>query len=286
MLVSNEGFPVASASKQRWDKLTAQMVLGFTEWSQGFLPVEQTLRQIVSGFGAERGTISRVNTKSNTVRIIATTHLPSVRTGIGVGHSFAHPVLGEAIAKLKPGSLILMTEVEESRVNRDPDIEEWLSEHNLADIGLICLRHTQNWVDYLELYFSDTPNHAWSIAGDWGATAFARTYKIRRPGLVTEAMARRIGRAGRRHDSLELIMAAENATGLTRSEWRVCVLVSRGLTAKAVAAEIGVATSTVRTHLRKIYGKTNLSSYHQLARRLVSPEEQAAQHRGMPAKSA
>lgn len=262
------------------------MLLGFMEWSQGFLPIEEALAQIVAGFGVARGTLSRVNTLTGNVRIIASAHPFIKRKSFKPDHSFAHPVLGEEISSLKPGSLILMSQFEDVRSNRDPAIEDWMIDHKMTDIGLICLCRENNWIDFLELHFSEAPSYTWSTACDWGAVAFARTYKIRRPGLVTEALARRGDSAQWPNRSEWSILAPENVAGLTRSEWRVCVLVSRGLTAKAVANEIGVATSTVRTHLRNIYEKTSLGSYHQLARRLISPLEQQALHRGIHERSA
>ena len=66
----------------------------------------------------------------------------------------------------------------------------------------------------------------------------------------------------------------------------MCVLVSRGLAPKAVANEIGVTVNTIRSHLRKIYVKTNLGSYHQLARQLISQVEQQALHQNVHQLSA
>jgi DNA-binding CsgD family transcriptional regulator len=169
---------------------------------------------------------------------------------------------------------------EVARSSRDPAIDAWLACRNLTDAGFICLSRNMRSADFLELHFAEGPTGAWEAACEWGATAFARTYNIRRPGLVTEALARNSDRTTV-HDSEDgPILAPENAAGLTRSEWRVCVLVSRGLTAKAAADEIGVTVNTIRTHLRNIYVKTNLGSYYQLARRLVSPMEQQALNQG------
>jgi len=270
----------------RWDKLTAEMLLGLTEWSQGCVAIEQALTQIVSGFGAVSGTLSRVRLTSGSARIIATTGPASKRELSGLNNSFAHPIMGDEVARLKHGALILMSQFEDTRSSRDPAIEEWLIRRGLSDVGFICLTRDQRSADFLELHFAEAPNGAWTTACEWGAAAFARTYSIRRPGLVTEALARHSGKINE-YDSQDWpILAPENAAGLTRSEWRVCVLVSRGLMAKAVANEIGVEVSTVRSHLRKIYLKTNLGSYHQLARRLVSRLEQHALHQGLHERSA
>ena len=179
-----------------------------------------------------------------------------------------------------------MSRSEIARTNQDPAIDEWLIQRGLRNVGIICLMRDKDWVDFLELHFSENLNGVWEIACDWGASAFARTYKIRRPGLVTEVIVQRGDDCAEYDCHNWPILSVENAAGLTRSEWRVCVLVSRGLAPKAVANEIGVTVNTIRSHLRKIYVKTNLGSYHQLARQLISQVEQQALHQNMHRLSA
>ncbi len=250
------------------------------------MAIEQALTQIVSGFGAVSGTLSRIKLTTGSARVIASTGPTSKHELSGFNSSFAYPVMGDEVSKLKHGALILMSELEVARSSLDPAIENWLIRGGLSDVGFICLTRDKRWADFLELHFAEPPNGAWSTACEWGAAAFARTYSIRRPGLVTEALVRHSDKI-KEYDCQDWpILGPENAAGLTRSEWRVCVLVSRGLMAKAVASEIGVEVSTVRSHLRKIYLKTNLGSYHQLARRLVSRLEQQALHQGLREMSA
>ena len=67
------------------------------------------------------------------------------------------------------------------------------------------------------MHFADRPSGAWEAACEWGATAFARTYNFRRPGLVTEALARHSDKAIVYDNEDRLILAPENAAGLTRS---------------------------------------------------------------------
>jgi len=59
---------------------------------------------------------------------------------------------------------------------------------------------------------------------------------------------------------------------LTAAETRVALLVGRGLSPRAAAAELGVAWNTVRAHLREIYAKTETGSQSALARLVTLTE--------------
>lgn len=52
---------------------------------------------------------------------------------------------------------------------------------------------------------------------------------------------------------------------LTRREWQIVVLIGRGLRGKKIAAALGIAEYTVRTHRAHIIRKLGFSSSAQLA---------------------
>jgi DNA-binding CsgD family transcriptional regulator len=58
--------------------------------------------------------------------------------------------------------------------------------------------------------------------------------------------------------------------GLTPAEARVAGAIAAGLTRAEAAARLGVATSTVKTHLERIFAKTQASSQRDLARLAAS----------------
>ncbi len=61
-----------------------------------------------------------------------------------------------------------------------------------------------------------------------------------------------------------------NPAGLSRAEFRVCLLLSRGLSVKAVSEELGLSDNTVRSHLRTIYSKTETASLPELIYLIMS----------------
>lgn len=67
-------------------------------------------------------------------------------------------------------------------------------------------------------------------------------------------------------------LSHRNPAKLSRSEYRVCLLLSRGLSLKAVRQELGISNSTLRTHLRNIYAKSGVSSLAELTYHLLTVE--------------
>ena len=50
----------------------------------------------------------------------------------------------------------------------------------------------------------------------------------------------------------------------------MCILLARGLSVKGVTEELGLTESTVRSHLRSIYSKTEVSGLPELLYRILS----------------
>ena len=66
------------------------------------------------------------------------------------------------------------------------------------------------------------------------------------------------------------ILGVANPAKLSRAEFRVCLLLSRGLSVKGVTAELGLSEATVRSHLRSIYSKTEVAGLPELLYRILS----------------
>jgi DNA-binding CsgD family transcriptional regulator len=168
--------------------------------------------------------------------------------------------------------------IEDTRLVRNSEFASWKRNAKCADVGFVVLSRSQRETDLMTLQFGSTPKEDWCEQKQWFASSLARTFEMRRPGLITEALSFESLQMHDAYTSDIPILGAENVLGLTRTEFQVCVLVSRGLAAKSIAAELGVSTTTVRTHLRNIYTKTGFTGFHQLAKRLISAEEQRAFH--------
>ena len=64
------------------------------------------------------------------------------------------------------------------------------------------------------------------------------------------------------------ILATNNPIGLSRCEFRVCMMVREGYNAKRVARELVIGEATVRTHLSSIFAKAGVSGHIELLHRL------------------
>jgi DNA-binding CsgD family transcriptional regulator len=63
--------------------------------------------------------------------------------------------------------------------------------------------------------------------------------------------------------------AAPSADGLTQREREVALLVADGLRSREVAERLGIASQTVKSHLKTIFDKLGVRNRVELARRLV-----------------
>ncbi|MEC8795400.1 MAG: helix-turn-helix transcriptional regulator, partial [Pseudomonadota bacterium] len=99
----------------------------------------------------------------------------------------------------------------------------------------------------------------------------------RTPGVLTESM---LNRARRPQPAIAApILSYENPCRLSRAEYRVCLMLSRGLSKPQIQSELAITNSTMRTHLRNIYAKTGTTGQSDLIYALMSAEP--ATHLGL-----
>jgi DNA-binding NarL/FixJ family response regulator len=72
------------------------------------------------------------------------------------------------------------------------------------------------------------------------------------------------------------ILGMDNPAGLSRAEFRVCLLLSRGLSVKAVSEDLNLSENTIRSHLRAIYSKTETASLPELIYLIMSVTDSEA----------
>ncbi len=258
--------------------LHARAIINFIHWSQGGLVLDAALKGIVEAFGAECGVISRLwlNKGAHRVAARADTHDPTVSRPLFL--SFANDALGSFRSMPKRASVFSLQDDGEDPSNLSAVLVDWVSHRKVRDILFVCLDHQGGEIDFLELHFAQNPEPGFKEAIEQIAPQLSETYQSRRPGLVTEALSRQTVSTIRKSATDTPILSTGNPAGLTRAEWRVCTLVSRGISPQGIGEELGIGPATVRTHLKHIYSKTGLDNFHMLARRLVSVEEREALH--------
>jgi len=190
--------------------------------------------------------------------------------------SLAREVLGDSLASLRGGAVWILSDV-----RRDASFveEQWLSERlqalAIGDVTVVILAAKAGQVDYCEFQFHQpiARHHRAQLAEM--APALTRAWDSRLPGTVERLIARRRPHDGAASRRLGDLLDASNPAGLSRSEYRICALVREGLLARAIAEQLVVCESTVRSHLRSIYAKTGAAGHVDLLHRLTRPAEPA-----------
>ncbi|KUJ85127.1 hypothetical protein AVO45_17910 [Ruegeria marisrubri] len=220
--------------------------------------------------------ISRVRLNKSTSRVAARADLQPDRRKRPLTKSYAADAIGALESRPKLASVFSLVHDSDGRYEPASPVSDWISHRRLSDVIFICLDNQGSEIDFLELHFGQGASIGWQTGIETIAPELSRIFRERRAGLITEALSRQtvVPMAKQVIDSP--ILGPDNPAGLTRSEWRVCLLVSRGLSVKAICEELEIGRATVRTHLKHIYSKTSLENFHMLARRLVSVDEREA----------
>lgn len=236
------------------------------EAMQGRMPLAEGLARLCRAVGAECGLIARVQPGAERPLRIA---VHDERRGEPVRPliaSLADDHFAAALQEARTGSLLLSAA-------RAPGSTpgEWQAARRLRDFAVLVLEVSPALRDQIELHFRhDLPPETRSALASLVATLSGRWVK-RACGLVERAT---IGTRLRTEARMDLpILSTANPTQLSRSEFRVCLLLSRGLDLDGVAAELGLARSTVRAHLRSIHAKTGTASLAELVFALVETRQ-------------
>ena len=67
------------------------------------------------------------------------------------------------------------------------------------------------------------------------------------------------------------LLDTANPARLSRTEFRICLLLSQGLNLSSVGDELEVSPATLKAHIRRILLKTGARSFAELLARLIGP---------------
>lgn len=178
---------------------------------------------------------------------------------------FARSLIGSYFEAARPGSLWFRSTVESSAAS---EVAEFHAARQLRELAVIPLQAGNRFIDTFEMHFSDRLRSQQQLVLTSLAPVLARTWRDRAEGLFTEALLR-VSPATER-TGLGHILSAENPARLSRAEYRVSLLLSRGFSIQEVKTELCIRDSTMRSHLSSLYAKTNCSNLGELIFRLAS----------------
>lgn len=244
---------------------------------QAAIPLPLALRQVSERLKADLAAITRVDhggrgrEMHRPAKIVAFDRWANLADEIGGFRvSYAAATCGTYVWSAKPGSI---WHARRSDFDHELGLRAPLQQRRLNDTVVIPLERHVTSGDFLELHFGESLDTAaldrlGVIAGTLAESWRARTYGMLQDNvLATQQKAS--GSTAR--DVSAAILGADNAFGLSRSEYRVCLLLSRGLNNASLLDELSISVSTLRSHLRSIYAKTGTSSQAELVQSLFVP---------------
>jgi DNA-binding CsgD family transcriptional regulator len=245
-------------------------IVSWCEALNGTIPLQSALSDLATGLGAEAGMIVRTQMKDLQAARIASCDLAGPGSVWPLQRSFADSYFGGAISRAR-ASTIWHARTHADDASGDLALADWQASRRMKEFVVLILASNAQTRDHVELHFRE------HLSAEVDATLAAmlpdmtRVWASRRIGIVTGSIiAHRSVRpeepvSGRR----PRILGSDNPHRLSRAEFRVCVLLSNGLSVRGVARELGLTDATIRTHLRNIYCKAQCSSLSDLVFRLM-----------------
>ena len=238
-----------------------------------------SLRETLTNFSdlalAEVVHLHRVNTVTGGQRSIATVDLLASQGARPLTRAHGLSLAGHTLSRAKPGTLWSLQEIDMEAFNQlDPRVAGWMEERGLREAMMIPLSSVGDTTDVLEVYLSaplDRPRRAaletltLAAAEAWGRRPEGRIARILRaaPTIIEHLVPGRLNV----HP-----LSESNPLGLTAAEFRLCSMMHRGINVNEASKTLGIADSTLRSHLRSIFAKAGVAGQIGLVRLLLEPE--------------
>jgi DNA-binding CsgD family transcriptional regulator len=256
-----------SIAGQTQEATIVDAIANWCDCMSGNKPLRNGLRLLAECLGAKAAVLSRVRKDgghaANTVIFDGT---GGAKYGPKLDRSFAEVVLGRYFDKSKSGTLWFSSMLDGSV---DPALKSFQRQRCLWETVILPLCTTDRHVDFIELHFTDRLDSDRLGLLNMAASTLVRTWGRRSNGLFVDAA------LSKTHQTPSVprdaaLLNLTNPAGLSRCEYRVCLLLSNGLNNHAIQEEISITASTLRTHLRHIYAKTECASLAELTFKLLS----------------
>ncbi|MFN0114979.1 MAG: LuxR C-terminal-related transcriptional regulator [Paracoccaceae bacterium] len=238
---------------------------------QGDTPIRDAVAGLTLAVGAEAGALVRARGGDRLGTLLAASDRGSGGGARRLTRSFAAAEFGPDFGRAKSGSVWVASQLRSGEP--DPELGEWAESRKVSDLAALVLAQNGERRDHLEFHFALPLAAGEDQLLSLFAPTIARTWAARRnvtlggatQALRSSAQSRLIGR--------DPILGPSNPARLSRAEFRVCLLLSRGFSVQGVSDELGLAEATIRSHLRSVYAKTGTAGLAQLVFRLLAGTE-------------
>ena len=256
-----------------------EVVASWCETLQGHGTLRNSLQMMAGVIGADAVALTRaaIDPSGETRAVIHDTRNSHERVP-PLTRSFARTVLGDYFATARVGSIWLKSMVE---TDVEPALEDFHRRRHFQELVVIPLLSGPTTIDFIEFHFAARMTAANHAQLNMIAPTLANTWANRRKGLFTAELMNRLQAKAARQPK-QFVLSCDNPSRLSRAEYRVCLYLSRGLSPDRVGRELGIRETTLRTHLRTIYAKTDCHSLSELVFHLIDGSkvpEALADHR-------
>lgn len=260
---------LASTAVHRTDLRMLDGIAGWCGGLHGSMPLNETLAALAVGCGATAAGLARHHRGEARPRTVALFDTKQFSDDVAtLRRPLAQDALGYMYTKSKSATVWFMTDLlDDGDWVSTQTLMNWRLSRDIADVVVISLGGAQNR-DFVEFHFDEPLKHSEKLEFEALTPTIVRSWAGRKKGLVAGSLMG--GRKALRHTSdlkktwLEPILGVANPAGLSRSEFRVCLMLSKGLTVRGVEAELGTSEATIRSHLRSIYAKTDVKGMAEL----------------------
>jgi DNA-binding CsgD family transcriptional regulator len=249
----------------------AKLMIDWCESLHGVYSIDEGLRRLFIDIGAEAGMLVRINHSNNSTNKFIEVDTRDTDPCIpSLKRSYVKCVLGEYLTKLQESRLWLSSQVEDREgIYNDPSLAEWQESRSFSELVIFVLSTENDKSEFLEMHFREPVSAAHVQLMECLLPTLCRSWENRTGGLFSTALHEKCHPFVYKEDN-EPILGYTNPSQLSRAEFRVCMLLSGGLSIEAIISELSISMATVRSHLRNIYSKTDTSSHAELVYRLLS----------------
>lgn len=253
-------------------------VASWCECLQGRQPLMTVLEELAEGLEAQAVCLSRLSRgPGGSARAVIFNAAQGSARGEKVTRSYAACVLGRYVDRPRTASVWFSSLAEDGA---DPALTVFQKRARIVETVVVTLTVDSRWTDFLEIHFGARLGSGTIEVLNRVAGTLSRTWANRSPGLFSDAVL--ASQAESKPGFLEPLLSVSNPARLSRAEFRVCLLLSRGLNASALCGELSISPSTLKAHLRSVFAKTGTTSLAELLFQLLSPLRAEPRHAEMP----
>lgn len=257
--------------------LSLQAMARWSEALQRHDNLEEAFDLVSRTTGAELSLLLRFQgTRRRPLRLCVSGALADRLAAYTDVREFSRLLLEDHLTAARVASVWVLSEHDREITDRiGPNTARWMARSYIGDAVTIVLGRDDTATDMLEMQFTGRLTRARLDFIRVFATSLADSWSRRQQGLVPKLLRYRQQHLTllSRNDADIDLLGPSNPAGLTRSEFRVCMLLKRGLRPVAVRKELDVSQSTLRTHLRNIYAKTETDGQLDLVFRLLKAQQ-------------